>query len=92
MVSRLFTSLAANASRALKAIRAARERAWALADPDAPGMDGLLTIHLDVTLAIAQVPLARGARCAQQQLTDFQLRPRCISAEPSRVLLVVIAW
>jgi hypothetical protein len=60
LVSRLVTRLAANAPRALKAIRAVRKRAWALADPDAPGTDGLLTTNLDVTLAIAQFPPARG--------------------------------
>jgi hypothetical protein len=37
VVSRLIAQLAADAPRALKAIRAARERAWALAGDAAPG-------------------------------------------------------
>jgi hypothetical protein len=44
MVSRLVTALAADVSRALRAIRkaraAARERVWALAGDRAPGADG----------------------------------------------------
>jgi Transposase DDE domain group 1 len=58
VVSRLITSLAADAPRALKAVRAARaaarERAWALAGDDAPGADGrLVTVDLDATIVIA---------------------------------------
>jgi hypothetical protein len=49
VVSRLVTALAADAPRALKAIRAARvaarERAWALAGDAAPG--GMVTVDLE---------------------------------------------
>ena len=55
VVSRLITRLAADAPRALKAIRsaraAARERAWALAGQCAPGADGgLVTVDIDATI------------------------------------------
>jgi hypothetical protein len=55
VVSRLVTRLAADAPRALKAIRsaraAARERAWALAGNAAPGADGgLITVDIDATV------------------------------------------
>src|SRR5882724_9752200 len=55
VVSRLVTRLAADAPRALKAIRAARaaarERAWDLAGDAAPGADGgLVTVDIDATI------------------------------------------
>jgi hypothetical protein len=58
VVSRLVSRLAEHLPRALKAIRsaraAARERAWALAGPDAPGSDGgLVTVDLDATVVIS---------------------------------------
>ena len=58
VVSRLVTRLAADAPRALKAIRAARaaarQRAWDLAGGAAPGADGgLVTVDLDATIVIA---------------------------------------
>jgi hypothetical protein len=58
VVSRLVSSLAGDAPRALKAIRAARasarERAWALAGDAAPGADGgPVIIDLDATIVIA---------------------------------------
>jgi len=58
VVSRLVSVLAGDLPRALKAIRAARaaarERAWALAGPDAPGGDGqLVTVDLDATIVIS---------------------------------------
>ena len=58
VVSRLITRLAADAPRALKAIRAARaagrERAWALAGESAPGADGgLVTVDIDATIVTA---------------------------------------
>ncbi|WP_449063362.1 IS1380 family transposase [Planomonospora algeriensis] len=57
-VSRLIDRLAADSTRALKAIRAARaharSRAWHLAGPAAPGADGeLIPIDLDATVVIA---------------------------------------
>ena len=59
VVSRLVTALAADAPRALKAIRtaraAARERAWALAGDRAPGAaDGpLIPVDIDATIVTA---------------------------------------
>ena len=58
VVSRLIAQLAADAPRALKAIRgaraAARERAWALAGDAAPGADGgLVTVDIDATVVTA---------------------------------------
>jgi Transposase DDE domain group 1 len=58
VVSRLVTALAADAPRALRAIRqaraAARERAWALAGDQAPGGDGsLIPVDIDATIVIA---------------------------------------
>jgi hypothetical protein len=55
VVSRLVARLAADAPRALKAIRgaraAARERAWTLAGDAAPGADGgLVTVDIDATV------------------------------------------
>ncbi len=57
-VSRLITRLAREETKAIKAIRAARaaarERAWKLAGPAAPGADGeLIPIDLDATIVIA---------------------------------------
>ena len=59
VVSRLVTALAADAPRALRAIRkaraAARERAWALAGDRVPGGDGsLIPVDIDATIVIAQ--------------------------------------
>jgi hypothetical protein len=58
VVSRLIARLAADAPRALKAIRtaraAARARAWDLAGDAAPGADGgLLTVDIDATIVTA---------------------------------------
>ena len=58
VVSRLITALAADAPRALRAIRkaraGARERAWALAGEHAPGADGsLILVDIDATIVIA---------------------------------------
>jgi hypothetical protein len=58
VISRLITALAADAPRALKAIRtaraAARERAWALAGGAAPGADGsLIPVDIDATVVLA---------------------------------------
>jgi len=57
-VSRLITQLAHDETKAVKAIRAAhaaaRERAWTLAGPAAPGANGeLIPIDLDATIVIA---------------------------------------
>jgi hypothetical protein len=58
VISRLVSALAADAPRALRAIRtaraAARERAWALAGERAPGGDGsLIPVDLDATIVLA---------------------------------------
>ena len=58
VVSRLIAALAADAPRALKAIRgaraAARQRAWELAGDAAPGADGgVVTVDLDATIVTA---------------------------------------
>ena len=58
VVSRLVTRLAANAPRALKALRgaraAARQRAWDLAGQAAPGADGgQVTVDIDATIVTA---------------------------------------
>jgi hypothetical protein len=58
VVSRLISALAADAPRALRAIRkaraAARERAWTLAGDRAPGADGaLIPVDIDATIVIA---------------------------------------
>ena len=58
VVSRLVSALAADAPRALRAIRkaraAARERAWALAGDRAPGADAtLIPADIDATIVIA---------------------------------------
>jgi hypothetical protein len=57
VVSRLVSGLAADAPRTLKAIRAARKRAWALAGQDAPGADGgLITVDIHATIVTAYSP------------------------------------
>jgi hypothetical protein len=66
VMSRLVTALAADAPRALRAIRAARaaarQRAWALAGPAAPGADGgLVTVDIDATIVIAHSDKERAA-------------------------------
>ncbi len=58
VISRLVSALAADAPRALAAIRAARaaarEQAWALSGEAAPGADGsLIVVDLDATIVIA---------------------------------------
>jgi hypothetical protein len=58
VISRLVSALAADAPRALRAIRTARavarERAWTLAGDAAPGADGgLITVDLDATIVTA---------------------------------------
>jgi hypothetical protein len=67
VVSRLITALAANAPRALRAIRkaraAARECAWALAGDRAPGGDGsLIPVDIDATIVLAHSEKERATR------------------------------
>lgn len=66
VVSRLVTRLAADAPAALQAIRAARaaarERAWRLAGPAAPGAGGsLIPVDIDATLVTAHSDKERAA-------------------------------
>ncbi|HUY45997.1 MAG TPA: transposase [Streptosporangiaceae bacterium] len=61
VVSRLVTALAGDQARALKQIRAARaaarDRAWALAGPAAPGADGeLIPLDVDARIVISHSP------------------------------------
>jgi hypothetical protein len=61
VISRLVSALAADAPRALRAIRkaraAARERAWALAGESAPGADGsVITVDIDATIVLSHSP------------------------------------
>ena len=61
VISRLITTLAADAPRALRAIRkaqaAARERAWALAGDRALGADGdLIPVDIDAAIVLARSP------------------------------------
>ena len=71
VVSRLVTRLAADAPRALRAIRAARaaarKRAWDLAGDAAPGADGgLVTVDIDATIVTScwrkNAPCPRGRK------------------------------
>ena len=67
VVSRLVTRLAADAPRALKAIRAARAaaraRAWERAGDAAPGAGGgLVTVDIDATIVTSRSP-ARSRPC-----------------------------
>jgi Transposase DDE domain group 1 len=66
VVSRLVSALAADAPRALRAIRqaraAARERAWALAGDRAPGSNGpLIPVDIDATIVTAHSEKERAA-------------------------------
>jgi hypothetical protein len=66
VMSRLITALAADVPRALRAIRAARaaarEQAWALAGPAAPGAGGgQVTVDIDATIVIAHSDKERAA-------------------------------
>jgi hypothetical protein len=66
VISRLIGTLADDAPRALRAIRAARaaarERAWSLAGPAAPGADGgLVILDIDATIVIAHSDKERAA-------------------------------
>ncbi len=66
VISRLVSTLAADAPRALRAIRkaraAARERAWTLAGERAPGGDGtLIPVNVDATIVLAHSEKERAA-------------------------------
>ena len=74
VVARLVARLAADAPRALTAIRAARAaaraRAWELAGDAAPGTDGLVTVDIDATIVTA---------CSEKE----QAAPTCKNLWPS---------
>jgi hypothetical protein len=91
VVSRLITALAADAPRALRAIRkaraAARERAWALAGDRAPGADGtLIPVDIDATIVIAhsdkEKPPRRGRR--RSGSTPWPRSPTTAPQRPGR--------
>ena len=73
VVSRLVRSLAADGPRALAAIRAAPERAWALAGDAAPAAGGgLVTVDLDATIVIAHSEKEQAAPDLEE---DLRLSP-----------------
>ena len=81
MISRLVSQLARDAPRGLKAIRtaraAARERAWALAGPAAPGAGGaMVTADIDATIVIVAEPqrCPAGGQPTCQRLPDAAAR------------------
>jgi hypothetical protein len=72
VVSRLIARLAADAPRALKAIRAARaaarERAWALPGDASPGADGkLVTVDIDATVVMVHSEKAQATPTQEGQ-------------------------
>jgi Transposase DDE domain group 1 len=97
VVSRLVTVLAADAPRALKAIRAARaaarSRAWALAGDAAPGADGeLIPVDIDATIVIAHSDKDQAAATWKKTfgfhpLAAFADHGAAGSGEPLTVLL-----
>jgi hypothetical protein len=97
VVSRLVTRLAADAPRALKAIRAARgaarERAWKLAGDSAPGAGGgLVTVDIDATIvtSCSEKDQARPTwkkTCGFHPLTVFADHDPEGSGEPLAILL-----
>jgi hypothetical protein len=97
VVSRLIAALAADAPRALKAIRAARaaarERAWALAGPSAPGAGGgLIVLDVDATIVTACSEKEQAAPTWKKTfgfhpLTVFADHGREGSGEPLAIML-----
>ena len=97
VVSRLVSLLAADAPRALTAIRAARaaarERAWALAGDAAPGSDGgLVTVDIDATIVTS---CSEKDQAAPTWMKTFGFHPLTVfadhgaggSGEPLAILL-----
>jgi hypothetical protein len=97
VVSRLIAKLAADAPRALKAIRAARgaarQRAWALAGEAAPGWaGGPVVVDLDATIVISHSDKARAAPTWKKTygfhpLTAFADHGEEGSGEPLAIML-----
>jgi Transposase DDE domain group 1 len=96
VVSRLVSVLAADAPRALMAIRAARaaarERAWALAGDGAPGSDGgLVTVDIDATIVTSCSEKDQAAPTWKtfgfHPLTVFADHGRGGSGEPLAIML-----
>jgi Transposase DDE domain group 1 len=95
VVSRLVSVLAADLSRSLKAIRAARsaarERAWALAGDNAPGADGLVTVDLDATIVIAHSP-ALATRSLAGILPFAEVSGRLGRVADVKARLLTVRW
>jgi hypothetical protein len=83
VISRLVTALAADPGRSLRAIRraraAARQRAWELAGPAAPGgTGGPVTVDLDATVVIAH---SEKESAAPTWKKTFGFHPLCAFAD-----------
>jgi Transposase DDE domain group 1 len=97
VVSRLISVLAADAPRALRAIRkaraAARERAWVLGGERAPGADGsLIPLDIDATIVLAHSEKEKAAPTWKKTygfhpLAAFADHGTGASGEPLAVLL-----
>ena len=96
VISRLISRLAADAPAAMKAIgrarAAARERAWQLAGPDAPGADGLLIADIDATLVTAHSDKEHAAPAGMKgygfhPLTVFADHGAAGNGEPLAIML-----
>ena len=89
VVSRLVAALAADAPRALGAIRkaraAARERAWALAGDRAPGADGaLIPVDIDATIVTAHSEKEKAAPTWKKTYSGSTRSPRSPTTAPGR--------
>jgi hypothetical protein len=97
VISRLVTALAADAPRALRAIRvartAARQRTWQLPGAAAPGADGgLVTVDLDATIVIAHPDKENAAptwkkTCGFHPLCAFAGHGQDRTGEPLAIVL-----
>jgi Transposase DDE domain group 1 len=96
VVSRLVSKLAADAPAALRAIRAARsaarERAWQLAGPDAPGGSGPVIADIDATIVTACSDKEQAAATWKKTwgfhpLTVFADHGRAGTGEPLAIML-----
>jgi hypothetical protein len=88
VVSRLITTLAADAPRALRAIRkaraVARERVWALAGERAPGAEGaLVPVDIDATIVLAHSEKEKLLPPGRRRLDSIRW-PRSLTTAPGR--------
>ena len=88
VISRLVSTLAADASEALRAIRtaraAARKRAWALAGEAGPGADGsLITVDTDATIVLAHSEKEKAAPSGRRRSGSIRW-PRSPTTAPER--------